>query len=330
MNELYGQWSGFLRFLRQHWKRILLRAHKDRRSLAALLLLLGLIGYCAYYGFLLFKNPLSLVMLGLALFVAWRIRRSHEKEDESLIRLSDYAPVDIEPSDAAVTALRSETIRLWLLLWRASSEHFLGEKTLPEGAEVLTRRVILDKLDSLGLRRELSSKELSLHLTPDGEWSKESVLNNIFRVAELEALQYACGAINILSPIEDFDRLQQINTERIRNATTDTVWRPRETSDIRRERDMAAAFYLRCFGEQLRRGIVQQSLDEEGQKVIREATVSADDHSSDLLIGTKIVSDIENDKLNLATGQAYLRITALQHALSVLESAPEAPPIPAA
>ena len=175
------------------------------------------------------------------------------------------------------------------------------------------------------LRGELSSEELKLHLAPDGEWSKESILNNIFRVAELEALQYACGAINILSPIEDFDRIPQFDTERIRVATKDIEWQPRETFEIRRERDMAAAYYLRCLGEQVRRGIVRQSLDEEGRKVLEEVTANAGNHNSDLLIGTQIISDVENDRLSLATGQAYSRFSALQHALSVLETAPETP-----
>src|SRR5579875_3463594 len=35
----------FLQLLRQDWKRILFRAHKDKRSLTALLLLLGIVGY---------------------------------------------------------------------------------------------------------------------------------------------------------------------------------------------------------------------------------------------------------------------------------------------
>lgn len=295
------------------------RAHKDRRSLGALLILLNMIVYCAYYGFLLFKNPFSLVMLGLGLFVAWRIRKSHEKDDETLIRLSNYDPVITAPAESAIVTLRSETMRLWLLVWRASSESFLGGQTIPEGKEVLTRRVILDKLEALDLRWELTDKERDLHLLPDGEWSTESVLENIFRAAELEALQYACGVINTLSPIEDFDRIQPIEIERIRSATKDTLWYPRETFDIRRERDMAAVFYLRCLGEQVQRGIVEKNLDEEESRILSEATTNAGDHNADLLIGTKIISEVENDKLNLAAGQSYLRFKTLQHALSLLE-----------
>jgi hypothetical protein len=253
----------FLQFFRQHWKRILFRVHKDKRSLAAFLMLLGIVAYCTYYGFLLFKNPLSFVMLCLGAMAAWRLRKSHEKDDEALIRLTNYAPITIKPSETALASLRVEMMKLWLLLWRASSEHFLNEKFLPDGTEVLTRRCVLDKLDELGLREELNDKELQLHLTPDGEWSKESILENRIRAAELEALQYCCGAIIALSPIEDFYRIVPIDTANISSVTKETAWRPRETFDIRQEREMAAVFYLRCFGEQVNRGLVEKPVSEE-------------------------------------------------------------------
>jgi hypothetical protein len=258
-------------------------------------------------------------MLGLGLFVAWRIRKSHERDDDTLIRLSNYESVSTAPDESDVLTLRLETMRLWLLVWRAFSESFLGRQAIPEGKEILTRRVILDRLEMLGLRGELTDKERDLHFLPDGGWSAESITENIFRVAELEALQYACGAINTLSPIEDFDRIRQIKIESIQSAT-DISWQPRDTFDIRRERGMAAIFYLRCLGEQVQRGIVQKNLDEEESKILSEATINAGNHNTDLLIGTKIISEIENDKLNLAAGQSYLRFKTLQHALSILEA----------
>jgi hypothetical protein len=309
----------FLRFLQQHWKRILFRAHKDKRALAASLALLGMGLYFSYSGFLFFKNPLSFVMLGLGAVLAWRMRKSHEKEDESLIRLSQYSPAAVEPRESAIGSLRSEMLRLWLLLWRASSEQFLNEKSLPEGARVLTRRAVLDKLDGLGLRGELTKEELSLHLSPDGEWSRESIAKNILRAAELEALQYCCGVIDALSPIEDFCRLPKLNLENLAVATKDIRSQPRETFDIRRERDIAAAYYLRCYGEQTRRGIVEKSLDPDVQNVLLVSNADAGNQNSDLLLGTQIVSEVAADRLNAATGQAHLRFAALQHALGVLD-----------
>lgn len=312
-----------LRFWRQHWKRILFRAHKDKRSLAALLFLVGIIAYCAFEGFLLFRNPFALVALCLGCIVAWRIRKSHEKDEQALIRLSDHPRVNIEVSDSAILALRSETLRLWLLLWRASSELFLTTKTLPEGAEVMTRRAVLDKLNELGLRTELTRDELELHLMPDSGWAIQAALENLFRVAELEALQYSCGAIGALSPIEDFGKMAKIDTDGIRTMTITAKWAPRELFDIRHEKEMAALFYLRCFGEQMRRGVEHGPLDEEQRNVIEHATANAGDHNSDQLIGTQIISDVDTETLNIATGQAYLRFKGLQRALSMLETRSE-------
>ncbi len=274
-----------------------------------------MIGYCLYYGFLLFKSPLSIVMLGLGLLVTWRIRKSHAKDDETLIRLSNYEPVNAAPAESATLTLRLETMRLWLLVWRASSENLLGRQTVPNGKEILTRRVVLDKLEALDLRDELTEKERDLHLLPDGGWSTESIAENLFRVAELEALQYASGAIRMLSPIEDFDRIQRIEIESIRNATKDISWQPRETFDIRRERDMAAIFYLRCLGEQVQRGIVQKNLDEEQNRILNEATTNAGNHNKDFLIGTKIVSEVESDKFKL---RCWAILPAIQDATTCL------------
>lgn len=265
-------------------------------------------------------------MLGLALIVVWRIRQSHEKDNEALIRLSNYDPPRTTPTESAVHILSSETIKLWLLVWRASSESFLGRQTIPEGKEVLTRRTILEKLQTFGLRDQLTDKERDLHLLPDGEWSKEAILENIFRIAELEALQYACGAINTLSPIEDFDQIRAVETEPIRSAAKDITWQPRETIDIRQEMNMAAFFYLRCLGEQAQRGIVANEFNEEEGVIIRDATANAGDHNRDLVIGTKIITEVENDKLNLAAGQAYMRFKTLRRAIFVLEF--RTPPTP--
>jgi hypothetical protein len=143
-------------------------------------------------------------------------------------------------------------------------------------------------------------------------------------VSELEALQYCCGVSSALSPIENFDRIARIDTEGIRLVTKATKWQPKATFEIRHESELTAIFYLRCIAEQVKRGIVGGPLDEEHQQVLQEASAKAGDHNADLLIGIKIISEIESDKLNIAAGQSYLRFSALRHALSVLEADPEA------
>jgi len=259
-------------------------------------------------------------MLCLGGIVAWRIRKSHEEDEKALFRLSDHKPVHIEPSETAVESLRSETLRLWLLLWRASSELFLSEKTLPANVEVVTRRAVLDKLEDLDLRSALSSEELQLHLLPDGDWSKEVALRHLFRVAELEALQYSCGFANELSPVEDFETLPRVDVEGIRGLTKGARRPSKETFEIRHESEMTAVFYLRCLAEQVKRGSVERPLEEEQRQILEEASAKAGDPNADLLIGTKIISEVESDKLNIATSQAYMRFSALRHALSMLEA----------
>jgi hypothetical protein len=209
LNELFENYGSFFRFFRRHWKRIILRAHKDRRSLAALLLLLGILIYVGIYGYYFLKNPVSLFMLGLAIFVTWRIRKSHKKDDETLVSFSTYKPITGAPTQAAVMTLRARALALWLLIWRGSSENFLSKNEVPEGKEVLTRRTILSKLRELNLLDDLSEQERNLHFLPDGAWSVDDISAQLFRRAELEVLQYATGIIDSLIPIEDFDKIQQ-------------------------------------------------------------------------------------------------------------------------
>jgi hypothetical protein len=198
------------------------------------------------------------------------------------------------------------------------SENFLSKNEVPEGKEVLTRRTILSKLRELNLLDDLSEQERNLHFLPDGAWSVDDISAQLFRRAELEVLQYATGIIDSLIPIEDFDKIQQLSID-IQNVTPNTNWKPRETFDIRRERDMSAAFYLRCLGEQVRRGTVEATFEQQEREAIDGANQRAGDENADFLIGTKIISDAGDVELILAISQAYLRFTALQQTLSLFE-----------
>lgn len=258
-------------------------------------------------------------MLGLAIFITWRIRTSHKKDDETLVSFSAYKPINAEPSQSAVMTLQVRTLRLWLLVWRASSESFLHNREIPKGKEILTRRVIIDKLKELNLFDGLTDKERDLHLLPDGTWSTEDIATNLFRRSELEALQYAAGVVSALVPIEDFNRIQNLDIDQIKNITSDALWKTQETFELRNERDMAAAFYFRCLGEKVRRGTFETNLDQQERELLEGVAERAGDENADLLIGTQIVSDVDDTELNLAVGQSYLRFTTLQQALSLLE-----------
>lgn len=277
MKDLYENWASFLRFFGQHWKRIVLRAHKDKRSLWALLLLLGMVSYVVFYGYYLLKNPVSLAILCLAIFVSWRIRTSYKKDDELLISFSSYVPINAKPPQSAVMTLHVRTLRLWLLIWRASSESFLHKGHVPEGKEVLTRRVILDKLNELNLLDNLTESERDLHFLPDSAWPLDDIATTLIRRSELEALQYATGAVSSLVPNEDFNRIQTLSIDQIQTVTSDTIWQTQETFDIRNERDVAAAFYLRCLGEKVRRGTFKTNLDQSERELLEGAAERAGD-----------------------------------------------------
>ena len=140
-------------------------------------------------------------------------------------------------------------LRLWLLLWRASSEQFLNEKSLPEGARVLTRRAVLDKLDGLGLRGgELTKEELSLHLL-----ARRRMEQGVHR-QEHPACGRARGAAILLwrnrctFAYRGFLPPSQVEPREPRRCNERHSLPAQRNIRYRRERDIAAAYYLRCYG----------------------------------------------------------------------------------
>ncbi len=90
LNELFENYGSFFRFFRRHWKRIILRAHKDRRSLAALLLLLGILIYVGIYGYYFLKNPVRLLCWDSRSSLPGGSVNHTKKDDEPLVSFSTY------------------------------------------------------------------------------------------------------------------------------------------------------------------------------------------------------------------------------------------------
>lgn len=318
MRNFYQNYSKSFRYFKQHWKRILFRAHKDRRSLSAILLAVGMIAYVCYYGFFFFTKPFSFVLLLLGSFFAWRIRSSHQKDDEAFLKLSNHEPPEIKPSVAIIKELGDKTLRLWLLLWRASSEKHLKRYEIPAGREVVTRRIILDKLTALDLKIQLAPEELNLHLLPDGAWTIEDIGSQALRIPELQALQYVCGIHEVIFLIEDLNVFSDVDVTFIEKLETQPTFYLQNISDIRLERDISATFYLRCLKEQVQRGLATYRPDDETQEVLNSIS-NTGKQSSDHLLGTKIVSEVTDEELIFSSQQIYTRYKALKNALSMLE-----------
>ncbi|HEY1766632.1 MAG TPA: hypothetical protein VGG26_03220 [Terracidiphilus sp.] len=107
----------------------------------------------------------SFVAVELFVLLAWP-PLSHWLDQRALERKSPAMIPELK------LALYREACLLATLLERMASEYRM-EKEIPANIEVITRRVLLDRLKSLGLREELEPWVLDLLLAPDGHWTAE-------------------------------------------------------------------------------------------------------------------------------------------------------------
>src|SRR6202034_1691096 len=73
---------------------------------------------------------------------------------------------------------------------RAGSEAFLKNKALPEGVEVVSRRIHLDLLKSRGLWDKLSSSDRRAMMMPDGHWEWPLINHTYLAVGPLRLLRW--------------------------------------------------------------------------------------------------------------------------------------------
>src|SRR5271166_1076600 len=172
--NLYKLW-----FSRQGWKGLWLalrRADRDEHARRNLLALLGSCMSLSVYLILLATLVVGVVedigwggtiaiaaCAALALCMASVIIVRQKLADRACER--DHPAV---PADLKISVFR-ETCLLATLLERLASEIGM-EKELPPKIEVVTRRVLLDRLTNLNLREDLNPWLLDVLLLPDGHW----------------------------------------------------------------------------------------------------------------------------------------------------------------
>ena len=165
-----GRW--FRKLVWQELGVALGRSHKDRHSRRLPLRLAVWPAYLIYVvtvKYLSYRSgePLSLVIgqtafhallfRGIALYVQWDTRRN--------LRLAEAKSLSVQPEVKRAVFL--EAYLLATLLERAGSERAM-EKELPSEIEVVTRRVLLDRLKDMNLLDGLEQELSQPFLAPEG------------------------------------------------------------------------------------------------------------------------------------------------------------------
>jgi hypothetical protein len=304
----------------QGWKALLIALRRSphdpqaRKNVFRLLLsLLFFPAYITFYAFFLrgayrdqgkdilfFGAGCVLFVILLTIIIAFFQNREQREADRD------------NPAIPAATklAIYRETCLLATLLERLGSEIGM-EKELPEGIEVITRRVLLDRLAGLNLGDDLEPELRDTLLAPDGHWPQE-LKDRAFGTWEcFYALRWGLGLgeLGVLSdePAYKTDDLRALcsikHPERLKVLP---AW------DIRPFRDEADLFLTRCWMELKARDAIHGTTEEDVLQAINfRESIQAEDYTADFLVGTRTVTELPLQLLWLVTMRAYHRTNML-------------------
>jgi hypothetical protein len=207
-------------------------------------------------------------------------------------------------------------------LERLGSESAL-ENEIPPEINVITRRVLLDRLSAFGLRESLEPWMLDLLLAPDGHWTVEQKQRALPAWECLAVLRWALG-------LEELRALTADPKYNIEDARTVFAVKQAENLlavppwDLRIARDQANNFFQRCWVELLARGAVKEADPESVEMASKARTeIQQAGYTGDFLIGSLTIAELPSPFLWQITGRAFNRRALL--ALLVEVAAGEVP-----
>jgi hypothetical protein len=241
---------------------------------------------------------------------------------------SRYERRKMERTSPAVSAdlkrhLYRETCLLATLLERSASESALA-KGVPSDVEIITRRVLLDRLNTLGLRDELEPWLLDLLLAPDGHWTDEQKQRAAPSWESLAVLRWALG----LSELRELTMDPRYTMADVRSLFT--ITEPENllalpSWDQRPARNQAGSFFKRCWSELLARRVVTGAAEEDVEEALMwRAEIQEEGYTGDYLVGSRTITELETPILLKVMSRAYSRWQLLS--LLVAITGGEVPP----
>ena len=319
--------AGFIWFRPQTWKALwiaLRRAHRDSHARKILLrLLFSLIFFAAWIGFNYFEfrgmtlesgrvgDTIYLVVFTGILFIVGGSALYYKFDARKQERRSPSVAKEVK------LALYREACLLATLLERLASEHGM-ETILPPTIEVITRRVLLDRLQTLGLREGIEPWLLDLLLAPDGHWTTDQKERAIPAWEFFAVLWWVLGKGELRGLAENpkyslSDARALFDTKRPAHLHVLPSW------DLRPARNNANSFLHRCYSELVARGAISSASEEDVEKALEiRAQIQEEGYLGDFLVGVRTVPELETAHLFFVFRRAYHRWLALCMLVEVL------------
>jgi len=292
----------------EFWRRItqaLPRAHKDRRARkqlrGALVLLIAPL-FLLVYLFWFAGVILGAGVVGIACVVFFlaaailteivRRRRRLAKERLKLAANPDRRPPPPPPSPELRRELADLALLHAVFADRAGSELFLHTKVLPEGMEIITRRVQLDLLRDRGLYDRLHPDVRNLLLRADGHWTPADCSDGSLALEPLRILRWCLRVDHYLPTVGETLRLDyKLSSETVKDP--DSLVRGSDfisydTLNIAFR--STSGFMHSCFAEAVVRGLMKPATEEEATNSQRIVDEYRGNEHKDLVLGDTIVS----------------------------------------
>jgi len=315
------------------WKS-LRRAHKDSRARKYLrqiailclapFLCLAYLAWAAGVGFLYI---LPFIFLGV-----WLYNRHQRKNSAPLHIAPQPEPVHRILTTEDRIALRARFSDLALLLAifldRAGSEAYLHNKVLPEGVEVVSRRIHIDLLKSRNLWDKLAPPDREAIMMPDGAWEPTHISTAANRCFEPLRLLRWILRIDHRLPLAgqqlrfDFRTANELvrNPEKL-SASSDAL---ADQPLIETARDAARQYVLRCYAEEVARGYTKPDEEETAEWANQLSSSMSGKQSVDFLIDTSLVSEATREQLEATTQLSRARLHFLNWVIFI-EDQPDPP-----
>lgn len=304
------------------------RSHKDQRSRTFLLVTGGAVFFlCCYAGWLgyvaiyrplqskardRFAEPIVLIMsLAGAWIVRWRL---NSDENQPIVLGDALRPKrGEEVSPQTIAYLRKRLRIIASLAQRAASE--IGLHTTAQSGIRGVREEQNTLLRQLGLWDDLEPGERELVSSPDGAWTDEQRSAVPSWLEQLRLLRWVLGIDGEIAPLNwqlqpDFALIRGLNQQHFSVAHG---W-----ADIALQRDIAAGYAARIAAEQKYRSLENFPGSVESELIALRDEFTGD--STDLLVGTKTIKDLDNSDLSLHEFLSWSRFHYAGYLLALLET----------
>ncbi len=315
-------------FDRQTWMlaRIALRrAHKDRRArkllgsillwflsaAAAPVLIVGVAATALVAPGSLGGLP---IFIGLAIGLAIRAVRVSARRNSEFKKAAQDVPI----------AVRQRIYRTtyWLAnLMRRCESEFALLKEMPPNIEIVTRRLMLDRLKAREIWEEMPLVVRDLLLKPDGHWTDAERNQVADKFEFLVCLRWITQKDKVLPVLALAPVYKGIQAQEI---AADTGWFRNEVtvapSQIDAHLKRTAGFLERCGREGVARSLFPADEDKRELAVEQNRKMDARARAEDWLVGSQTVGEISDQELRQAHRRALLRFRLLRSVLEEMTS----------